>query len=146
MPRPAKRTKNPPVKTSSRLRQAASQVAVDAAQVRQDLNKLLKSLEDLSVEALREVASRALALIDEKNGDVKRSLIGGVVGGAGSIENRSRGCSADRSLPRKSGGRKGGLAAPGRWASGRRTPLWLRLAGVALAYLPLRGDSRNLWG
>ena len=85
MPRPAKRTKNPPVKTSSRLRQAASQVAVDADQVRQDLNKLLKSLEDLSVEALREVASRALALIDEKNGAVKRSLIGGMVGGAMSI-------------------------------------------------------------
>jgi hypothetical protein len=60
-------------------------VAVDADQVRQDLNKLLKSLEHLSVEALREVSNRALALIDEKNGEVKRSFTGGVVGGAVSL-------------------------------------------------------------
>jgi hypothetical protein len=82
MPRPARRTKNPPLKTPTRLRQAASQVAVDADQVRQDLNKLLKSLEHLSVEALREVSNRALALIDEKNGEVQRSFIGGLVGSA----------------------------------------------------------------
>ena len=60
-------------------------VAVDADQVRQDLNKLLKSLEHLSLEALREVSNRALALIDEKNGEVQRSFIGGVVGSAVSI-------------------------------------------------------------
>jgi hypothetical protein len=42
-------------------------------------------LEHLSVEALREVSNRALALIDQKNDEVKRSFIGGVVGGAVSI-------------------------------------------------------------
>jgi hypothetical protein len=80
-------------------------VAVDADQVRQDLNKLLKSLEHLSLEALREVSNRALALIDEKNGEVKRSFTGGVVGGAVSLGDRLRGCSADQNLLRKSGGR-----------------------------------------
>ena len=33
-------------------------------------------------EALREVSNRALALIDEKNGEVQRSFIGGLVGSA----------------------------------------------------------------
>jgi hypothetical protein len=42
-------------------------------------------LEHLSVEALREVSNRALAPIDEKNGEVQRSFIGGVVGSAVSI-------------------------------------------------------------
>ena len=91
MPRPARRTTNPPLKTPTRLRQAARQVAVDADQVRQDLNKLLKSLEHLSVEALREVSNRALALIDEKNGEVQRSFIGGLVGSAVRLGNRLRG-------------------------------------------------------
>ena len=47
--------------------------------------QLLRSLEHLSVEALREVSNRALAPIDEKNGEVQRSFIGGVVGSAVSI-------------------------------------------------------------
>ncbi len=82
---PAKKAKKPSAKRPSRLRQAAKQVAVDADQVREDLNQLLRSLETLSVEALREVSERALALIAEKTGDEKRSLIGGVIGGAVSI-------------------------------------------------------------
>jgi hypothetical protein len=67
------------------LKQAAKQVAVDANQVREDLKTLLLSRENLSVEALREVAERALALIAEKTGVEKRSLIGGVIVGALSI-------------------------------------------------------------
>jgi hypothetical protein len=43
--------------------------------VRQDLGKLLLSLEDLSVEALKEVSDRALELIAEKSGVDKRSMI-----------------------------------------------------------------------
>ena len=82
---PAKRAKKPAPKKPSRLRQAAKQVAVDADQVREDLNKLLGSLETLSVEALREVSDRALALIAERAGVEKRSLIGGVIGSAVSI-------------------------------------------------------------
>jgi hypothetical protein len=39
----------------------------------------------LSVEALREVSDRALALIAEKTSSEKRSLIGGVIGGAVSL-------------------------------------------------------------
>lgn len=62
-------------------------MAVDARQVRRDLDKLLLSLEDLSVEALREVADRALALIIEKTGERKRSVIGDVMGSAASIGN-----------------------------------------------------------
>ena len=69
----------------SDLKQAAKQVAVDANQVREDLKTLLLSRENLSVEALREVAERALALIAEKTGVEKRSLIGGVIVGALSI-------------------------------------------------------------
>ena len=80
-----KRATKPPTKKPSRLKQAAEQVAVDADQVREDLNKLLGSLENLGVEALREVSDRALALIAEKAGAEKRSLIGGVVDGAVSI-------------------------------------------------------------
>ena len=71
---PAKKAKKPSAKRPSRLRQAAKQVAVDADQVREDLNQLLRSLETLSVEALREVSERALALIAEKTGDEKRSF------------------------------------------------------------------------
>jgi hypothetical protein len=82
---PAKKARKSPVKKPSRLKQAARQVAVDANQVREDLNKLLRSLENLSVEALREVSDRTLALIAEKTGEEKRSLIGGVIGGALSI-------------------------------------------------------------
>ena len=48
------------------LKKAAVQVAVDAEQVRQDLGKLLLSLEDLSVEALKEVSDRAFELIAER--------------------------------------------------------------------------------
>jgi hypothetical protein len=107
MPRPARRTKNPPVKTPTRLRQAASRVAVDADQVRQDLNKLLKSLEHLSVEALREVSNRALALIDEKNGEVQRSFIGGMVGSAVSIGESIAGLfGGSESAPKKRRSRK----------------------------------------
>jgi hypothetical protein len=82
MPRPSKRSA---AKKPTRLRRAAKQVAVDVDQVRQDLNKLLLSLENLSVEALREVSDRALALIAERTDGEKRSLIGGVIGGAVSI-------------------------------------------------------------
>jgi hypothetical protein len=82
---PAKKAKKPLAKKPSRLRQAAKQVSADADQVREDLNKLLGSLETLSVEALREVSDRALALIAEKTGGEKRSLIGGVIGGAVSL-------------------------------------------------------------
>jgi hypothetical protein len=79
---PTKKAKNPPARKPSRLRQATKQVAVDADQVRQDLGKLLLSLEDLSVEALKEVSDRALELIAEKSGVDKRSMIGAVIGGA----------------------------------------------------------------
>ena len=82
---PVKKARKPSAKRPSRLRQAAKQVAIDADQVREDLNQLLRSLETLSVEALREVSERALALIAEKTGDEMRSLIGGVIGGALSI-------------------------------------------------------------
>ena len=82
---PAKKAKKPAAKQPSRLRQAVKQVAVDADQVRQDLDQLLRSLETLSVEALREVSERALALIAEKTSDEKPSLIAGVIGGAVSI-------------------------------------------------------------
>jgi hypothetical protein len=82
---PAKKAKKPPARKPSRLKQAANQVAVDANQVRADLNRLLLSLENLNVEALRVVSDRALALIAEKTGEEKRSLIGGVIGGALSI-------------------------------------------------------------
>jgi hypothetical protein len=85
MPRPTKKAAKRPAKKSSRLREAAHQVAVDADQVRQDLGKLLLSLEDLSVEALKEVSDRALALIAEKAGVEKRSMIGAVIGGAVSV-------------------------------------------------------------
>ena len=47
---------------------------MDANQVREDLKTLLLSRENLRVEALREVAERALALIAEKTGVEKRSL------------------------------------------------------------------------
>lgn len=46
---PAKKAKKPSAKKPSRLRRAAGQVAVDADQVREDLNRLLLSLENLSV-------------------------------------------------------------------------------------------------
>jgi hypothetical protein len=82
---PARKARKPHAKTPSRLKQATRQVAVDANQVGEDLNKLLLSLENLSVEALREVSDRALALIAQKTGEEKRSLIGGVIGGALSI-------------------------------------------------------------
>ena len=78
----AKKTRRVPAKHPTRLKQAARQVAVDADQVRQDLNKLLASLEDLSAEALKEVSDRALSLIAEKNGVRKRSVVDAVIGGA----------------------------------------------------------------
>lgn len=85
MSRPAKRTAKPNARKPSRLKQAAKQVATDADQVRQDLGKLLLSLEDLSVESLREVADRALVLIAEKTGGERRSLIAGVMDTAMSV-------------------------------------------------------------
>jgi hypothetical protein len=106
MPRPSKRAKSPPAKTPSPVRQAAKQVAADANQVRQDLNKLLNSLENLSVEALREVSSRALALIDEKNGEEKQSFIGGVVGSAVSIGESIAGLFGKGADPKGSPSRK----------------------------------------
>ena len=54
---------------------------MDANQVREDLNKLLLSL-DTSALRLWEVSDRALALTAEKTGEEKRSLIGGVIAGA----------------------------------------------------------------
>ena len=85
MPRPAKKAAKRPANKPTRLKEAARQVAVDADRVRQDLGQLLLSLEGLSVEALREVSDRALALIAEKTGAEKRSVIGAVLGGAASL-------------------------------------------------------------
>ena len=82
---PAKKAKKPSAKRPSRLRKAAKQVALDADQVREDLDQLLRSLETLSVEALREVSERALALIAEKTSDEKRSSVAGIIEGAVSI-------------------------------------------------------------
>lgn len=82
---PAKKARTTPEKRRTRLKQAARQVADNADQVRQDLGKLLLSLEDLSAEALKEVSDRALELIAEKTGVQKRSMIGAVIGGAASI-------------------------------------------------------------
>ena len=99
---PTKKAKNPPAQKPSRLRQAAKQVAVDADQVRQDLGKLLLSLEDLSVEALKEVSDRALELITEKTGVDKRSMIGAVIGGAVSIGDTVAGLFAkSKPVPKK---------------------------------------------
>jgi hypothetical protein len=78
----ANKTRRIPAKRSSRLKRAARQVAVDADQVRQDLDKLLASLENLSVEALKEVSDRALSLIAEKTEEKKRSMVDAVIGGA----------------------------------------------------------------
>jgi hypothetical protein len=85
MPRPAKKAARPPARKALRLRQAAKQVVVDAEHVRQDLGRLLVSLEDLSVEALKEVSDRALELIAERTVVEKRSMIGAVIGGAVSV-------------------------------------------------------------
>jgi len=71
----AKKTTKQPTKKPSRVNQAARQIAADAELMRADLDKLLKSPEALSVEALKEVSDRALALIAEKTGMEKRSLI-----------------------------------------------------------------------
>jgi hypothetical protein len=125
---PTKKAKNPPARKPSRLRQAAKQVAVDADQVRQDLGKLLLSLEDLSVEALKEVSDRALELIAEKSGVDKRSMIGAVIGGAVSIETLSRGSLRSlnlylkrrrelASLSRATPPRRAGSAAPAEQAT-----------------------------
>ena len=104
---PAKKAKKLPAKKPSRLKQAARQVAVDANQVREDLNKLLSSLENLNVEALREVSDRALALIAERTGEEKRSLIGGVIGGALSIGESITGLfSRSGDVPKKGRARK----------------------------------------
>jgi DNA-binding protein H-NS len=79
---PAKRAKKTaparkasPVNKASPVKLAVKQVAVDADQVRVDLDKLLKSLEGLGVVALREVAQRATVLIDERTEGEKRSFI-----------------------------------------------------------------------
>jgi len=121
---PAIRAKTPPSKKPSRLRQAAKQVAVDADQVRVDLNKLLGSLEVLSVEALRDVSDRALALIAERTGAEERSLIGSVIGSAVSIGESITGLfskSVENSPPARKQGRRtkprgktGGLKPAGR--------------------------------
>jgi hypothetical protein len=49
------------------------------------LGLLVIELGEFTPRPLREVSNRALALIDEKNGEVQRSFIGGVVGSAVSI-------------------------------------------------------------
>ena len=87
MTRPAKRAtrRKAAAKSPTRVQQAAKQVADDADQVRADLDRLLKSLEGLGVEALREVSDRALVLIAEKTGNEKRGFMAGVVDGAKSI-------------------------------------------------------------
>jgi hypothetical protein len=85
MPRPTKKANRKTAKRPSRLTETARQVAVDADRVRQDLNKLLLSLEDLSVEALRAVSSRALELIEERTGVRKRSMVGSVISSAVSV-------------------------------------------------------------
>jgi hypothetical protein len=82
---PAKKATKPPAKKPSRVKQAARLVAADAEQVRADLDKLLKSLEALSVEALKEVSDRALDLVAEKTGVENRSMFGAVIGGAVSV-------------------------------------------------------------
>jgi hypothetical protein len=111
MTRPAKRaTKSAKpkaaAKSSSRVGDAARRVAVDADQVRADLDKLLKSLEGLGVEALKEVSDRALALIAEKTGDEKRSFIEGVIGGAKSIGGSITGLFGKSETATKKPGRK----------------------------------------
>ena len=79
------------------------------------LEELLLSRENLSVEALREVADRALALIAEKTGEEKRSLIGGVIGGALSMGSRLPGCFRALAVTRR---RRGGQGRRGRrWRS-----------------------------
>jgi hypothetical protein len=81
---PAKKAKKPSAKKPSRLRRAAGQVAVDADQVREDLNRLLLSLENLALRRCGKCLT-ALVLIAERTGGEKRSLIGGVIDGAVSI-------------------------------------------------------------
>jgi len=94
-------------KSPSRIREAARRAVVDADQVQADLDKLLKSLEGLGVEALREVSDRALALIAEKTGDEKRGFIEGVIGGAKSIGESITGLfGKSESAPKKSGRKK----------------------------------------
>jgi hypothetical protein len=84
MPRPATKAAKRPAKPS-RLKDPARQVAVDADRVRRDLGQLLLSLEDLSVEELRQVSDRALALVAKKTGGEKRSVIGAALHGAASL-------------------------------------------------------------
>ena len=101
MPRPAQKSGKSSAKKPSRLKQAAKKVGVDADQVRQDLGALLLSLEDLSVEALREVADRASMLIAEKSGGEKRSLVSGVINSAVSIGDAITGLFAKSDAPPK---------------------------------------------
>jgi DNA-binding protein H-NS len=76
---PAKRAaKVAPKKTGrakSPVKQAAERVAADAAQIRVDVDQLLKSLDHLGVLTLRRVVERATVLIDEKTEGEKRSFI-----------------------------------------------------------------------
>ena len=107
MSRPARKSANRSAKKRSYLRQATTPVAVDVDQVRQDLGKLLLSLEDLGVEALREVADRARALIAQKTQGEKQSLIGGVIDSAASIGNKITGLfTKAEAQPKKRGIRK----------------------------------------
>jgi hypothetical protein len=89
MTRPARRAKKPEkpraaAKSPVRIREASRRVA-GADQVRADLDTLLKALEGLGVEALRDVSDRVQTLIAEKTGDEKRGFIEGVIGGAKTI-------------------------------------------------------------
>ena len=100
---------------------------MDANQIQEDLNKLLLSLEHLSVEALREVSDRTLTLIAEKTGEAKRSLIGGVIGGALSIGesisglfSRSDGDAPKEAAGKEGAGLDGGAAAQSVAQSGQR--------------------------
>jgi DNA-binding protein H-NS len=77
--------KSTPIKKTSPVRSAAKRVAVDAELAGDDLDKLLRSLDDLDVAALRQVADHALALIQERNGPDKRTFIGEVTARAISL-------------------------------------------------------------
>ncbi len=82
----AKRTrKSASAKRTPTVRPVAKQVAADAEPVGADLVSLLKSLDDLCVISLQQVADRALALIQEKTGHDKRTFIGEVTARAISL-------------------------------------------------------------
>jgi hypothetical protein len=118
MSRPANRATKPAkpkaaAKRPTRVRDANRLVAVDADDVRADLDKLLKSLEGIGVVQLQEVSDRALALIAEKTGDEKRGFIDGVIVGAKSIGESITGLfGKSETVPKKPGRKKASTAKP----------------------------------